>query len=202
MNGSACLAASGSPTRATRCRCCGDWACTSGRTTRLNDFSRHRLAGAELHPNSVQLLADYKAWLARRNLLDYDDLVIRAAQLLELPDVQEAVAGRWDAVLVDECQDLNPVQYAVIKRLAEGHRNLFAVGDDEQSIFSWAGAVPRGPARPDERLRHQVGRSCWRRTGASARGIFETARRLLRAQSHACSRRPCAPPVSRRTAWR
>jgi len=148
-------------------------------TTRLNDFSRHRLAGAELHPNSVQLLADYKAWLARRNLLDYDDLVLRAAELLKLPDVREAVAGRWEAVLVDECQDLNPVQYEVIKAIADGHRNLFAVGDDEQSIFSWTGAVPRVLEKlaGDFDIKSVIVLEENRR---NARGIFETARRLLR----------------------
>ena len=146
---------------------------------RLGDFTRHRLAGAELHPNSVQLLADYKAWLARRKLLDYDDLVIRTAELLELTDVREAVASRWDAILVDECQDLNPVQYAVIQHLAGGHQNLFAVGDDEQSIFSWAGAEPKVLQRmlSDYDIKTPIVLEENRR---SARAIFETARRLLR----------------------
>ena len=85
-----------------------------------------------------------KAWLARRKLLDYDDLVLRAAELLDaFRRYGSAIAARWDAVLVDEMPGPEPGQYAVIKRLAEGHRNLFAVGDDEQSIFSWTGADPR-----------------------------------------------------------
>lgn len=147
--------------------------------SRLGDFTRHRLAGEDLHPNSVQLLADYKAWLTRRKLLDYDDLVIRAAELLQLPDVRVTVAGRWDAILVDECQDLNPVQYAVIQHLAGAHQNLFAVGDDEQSIFSWAGAEPRVLQRlmNDFNIRSAIVLEENRR---SARAIFETARRLLR----------------------
>ena len=148
-------------------------------SSRLTDFSRHRLAGEELHPNSVPILREYQAWLARRNLLDYDDLVIRAAQLLELPDVRATVAGRWDAILVDECQDLNPVQYAVIKALAGGHRNLFAVGDDEQSIFSWTGAQPKVL----EMLVNDFGITSvivLEENRRNARGIFETARRLLR----------------------
>lgn len=146
---------------------------------RLNDFSRHRLAGEELHPNSVQLFADYRAWLTKRKLLDYDDLVLRAAELLQLPDVREEVAGTWDAILVDECQDLNPVQYAVINRLAEVHRNLFAVGDDEQSIFSWAGAEPKvlQSLMNDYRI---TGAIVLEENHRSSRLIFETARRLLR----------------------
>jgi DNA helicase-2/ATP-dependent DNA helicase PcrA len=50
------------------------------------------------------------------------------------------VRARWDYVLVDEFQDLNQRQYEVVKALAWKHRNVFAVGDDEQSIFSWTGA--------------------------------------------------------------
>ena len=50
--------------------------------------------------------------------------------------------ARWDVVLVDEFQDVNPVQYRVIRALAREHKHVFAVGDDEQSIYSWAGADP------------------------------------------------------------
>src|SRR4029077_14965603 len=84
-----------------------------------------------------------------------------------------------DAVLVDECQDLNPVQYEVIKAIADSHRNLFAVGDDEQSIFSWTGAVPRVLEKlaGDFDIKSVIVLEENRR---NARGIFETARRLLR----------------------
>ena len=97
----------------------------------------------------------------------------------EAPRREGAVARRWDAVLVDECQDLNPVQYEVIKAIAEGHRNLFAVGDDEQSIFSWTGAVPRVLEKlaGDFDIKSVIVLEENRR---NARGIFETARRLLR----------------------
>ena len=100
-------------------------------------------------------------------------------QLLRLPDVRAAVAARWDAVLVDECQDLNLKQYEVVKALAGGHRNLFAVGDDEQSIFSWTGAVP-GVLN---NLVNDFGITSiivLEENRRNAREIFETARRLLR----------------------
>ncbi len=147
--------------------------------SRLNDFSRHRMAEEELHPNSIELLRAYRAALAKRKLLDYDDLVLRAAELLAIPEVREAIAARWDCILVDESQDLNPGQYAVINHLAQGHRHLFAVGDDEQSIFSWTGADPRvlQQLMNDYDIRQPIVLVENRR---SARSIFERARRLLK----------------------
>ena len=76
-------------------------------------------------------------------------------------------------MLVDEFQDLNPVQYRVIRALARDHQHVFAVGDDEQSIYSWAGADPRGVHEFVERL------------PASRRG--STSRRTVAARAR-CSR--------------
>src|SRR5439155_789130 len=92
--------------------------------------------------------------------------------------VADAVAARWDYLLVDEFQDLNPAQYDILKRLARPHGNFFAVGDDEQSIFSWAGADPRLLARFREDFAIEkpvvLDRNC-----RCSHQIFETARRLL-----------------------
>ena len=110
----------------------------------LTRFGLHRVRGVTLVPDDLGLFERYRAYLAHRNLLDFDDLVVRAAELLRTYDeVATAVATRWDHLLVDEFQDLNPKQYAVVRRLAQGHQQLFAVGDDEQSVFSWTGAEPR-----------------------------------------------------------
>ena len=106
----------------------------------LTRFSAHRFRGDPLLRNDEKLFAKYEHFLANRRLLDFDLLVIRAAELLEKPDVGALVRSRWDVVLVDEFQDVNPVQYRVIRALAGQHRHVFAVGDDEQSIYSWAGA--------------------------------------------------------------
>ena len=65
----------------------------------------------------------------------------------------QRVRARWDCVLVDEFQDLNPVQYRVIRDAGRDHGHVFAVGDDEQSIYSWAGADPRVFLTFRERLR-------------------------------------------------
>jgi len=145
----------------------------------LGRFGLHRTRGAGLVPDELKLFARYRAFLEHRNLLDFDDLVVRTAELLDQhPEVADRLAGRWDYVLVDEFQDLNPRQYAVVKQLAERHRNLFAVGDDEQSVYSWAGADPRvlRDFANDFGIRRPVMLDENRRT---TRQIFETARRLL-----------------------
>jgi superfamily I DNA/RNA helicase/DNA polymerase III epsilon subunit-like protein len=92
--------------------------------------------------NDLDLFEKYERFLLERKLVDFDTLVVKAAELLERPDDAAVVRSRWDVVLVDEFQDLNPVQYRVIRALAHDHRHVFAVGDDEQSIYSWAGADP------------------------------------------------------------
>lgn len=109
----------------------------------LTRFSGFRFRGDELQHNDRVLYEKYRDFLTKRNLLDFDMLVLKTAELMRIKEVAEEVRGRWDAVLVDEFQDLNPVQYMVIHSLTKGHRNIFAVGDDEQSIYSWAGADPQ-----------------------------------------------------------
>lgn len=108
----------------------------------LTRFSAHRFRREPLLHNDAALFEQYERFLSARRLLDFDLLVIDAARLLEKPDVGALVRTRWDAVLVDEFQDVNPVQYRVIRALAADHKHVFAVGDDEQSIYSWAGADP------------------------------------------------------------
>jgi superfamily I DNA/RNA helicase/DNA polymerase III epsilon subunit-like protein len=104
----------------------------------LSRFSAHRLAGGRMMHDDLLLLAEYEAFLA-----DFDTLVLKTAELLKMTEVAQSVRNSWDAVLVDEFQDLNTAQYSVVRALAVEHRHLFAVGDDEQSIFSWAGADRR-----------------------------------------------------------
>lgn len=107
----------------------------------LTRFSAHRFRGDELMRNDAALFKRYEEFLAARNLVDFDTLVIKAANLVEGP-AGDAIRARWDVVLVDEFQDLNPVQYRVVRALARTHQHVFAVGDDDQSIYSWAGADP------------------------------------------------------------
>ncbi len=146
----------------------------------LTQFGKHRARGADLTPADMGIFIRYRAYLERRNLLDFDDLVVRTAELLDAYEaVADEIAARWDYLLVDEFQDLNPRQYAVVRRLAQSHRNLFVVGDDEQSVYSWTGADPRVLQHfvNDFQIKRIVVLDENRRT---ARQIFESARRLLR----------------------
>jgi superfamily I DNA/RNA helicase len=108
----------------------------------LTRFSAHRFRGDPLMQDDAILFEQYERFLTKRRLVDFDTLVIKAAELLERPDGGAAVRSRWDVVLVDEFQDLNPVQYRVVRALARDHKHVFAVGDGDQSIYSWAGADP------------------------------------------------------------
>ncbi|HEX2218732.1 MAG TPA: UvrD-helicase domain-containing protein, partial [Gemmatimonadales bacterium] len=110
----------------------------------LRSFGRHQLEHVPLLAGDMELFEAYREALRARGLLDYNDLIALAGELLRRhPEQAAAIRGRWDAVLVDEFQDLSLAQYEVITGLAAAHRHCFAVGDDEQSIYSWAGADPR-----------------------------------------------------------
>jgi len=89
----------------------------------------------------ADLFEHYEAALRRCNALDFDDLILRTVHLLERHDaVRGKYASRFRHVLVDEFQDTNPLQLLLVKLLSSGHGNVFAVGDDDQSIYSWRGA--------------------------------------------------------------
>jgi DNA polymerase III epsilon subunit family exonuclease len=146
--------------------------------TMLTLFSRRRLENYPLTGGDERHYTEYRAHLARRNMVDFDDLLWHAADLFRRhPEIADAVAGRWDYVLVDEFQDLNPTQFEILKRLAEPHGNFFAVGDDEQSIFSWTGADPRVLVRFQED--YEAVPIMLDRNRRCSHQIFDTARRLL-----------------------
>ena len=83
----------------------------------------------------------YQKHLRENNALDFDDLLNETRLLLKRnEEAREYLSGRFRYILVDEFQDTNAVQYEIIKMLASTHGNLFAVGDDDQSIYGWRGA--------------------------------------------------------------
>lgn len=83
----------------------------------------------------------YEKKLKQNNVLDFDDLIMKAIQLFqEAPDVLAFYQKKFQYIHVDEYQDTNRAQYTLVKLLAEAHENLCVVGDSDQSIYRWRGA--------------------------------------------------------------
>lgn len=90
----------------------------------------------------------YQELLLTSNGLDFDDLLLWTAYLMEeSPAVREKYARRYEHVLVDEFQDTNLSQYVLLKHMASYHNNIFVVGDVDQSIYRWRGADYRNVLR-------------------------------------------------------
>jgi len=88
-----------------------------------------------------RIYEQYQAKLIENNALDFDDLLLLTLRLLnDVPEVLERYQRRWQYILVDEFQDTNLVQYQLIRLLAIKHKNVFVVGDIDQSIYRWRGA--------------------------------------------------------------
>jgi DNA helicase-2/ATP-dependent DNA helicase PcrA len=91
--------------------------------------------------NFIKEMADeYKAYKRERKLLDYDDLLILWVKMLQHPLVGKSIRDRFDYILVDEHQDSNALQCAIIDGLGP---NVMAVGDPAQSIYAFRGSAPR-----------------------------------------------------------
>lgn len=83
----------------------------------------------------------YQKHLRENNALDFDDLLNETRNLLKTnQEAREYLSSRFRYILVDEFQDTNEVQYEIIRYLSSVHKNLFVVGDDDQSIYGWRGA--------------------------------------------------------------
>ncbi len=103
----------------------------------------------------ARLASTYARRLREAGALDFDDLLLEAVRLFqEAPDVLARYQDRWRYLHVDEYQDTNRPQYLWVRSLAEAHRNLCVVGDDDQSIYGWRGG--EHPQHP--RLRARLAR--------------------------------------------
>jgi DNA helicase-2/ATP-dependent DNA helicase PcrA len=86
---------------------------------------------------------EYQKSLKSYNAVDFDDLIMLVVRLFDQhPAVQERYQQRFRYIMVDEYQDTNAAQFALLKRLAAGWNNFCVVGDDDQSIYGWRGAEP------------------------------------------------------------
>ena len=83
----------------------------------------------------------YQNFLASNNALDFDDLLVKTYELFcEYPDILYRYQTKFQYIHIDEFQDTNHVQYLIAKKLADVHKNIFVVGDEDQCIYSWRGA--------------------------------------------------------------
>lgn len=93
-----------------------------------------------LRPEEKRVCDLYNEYLKKNNMLDFDDLLIFTNKVLEIPEVLAYYQDWYKYILVDEFQDTNVEQYDIIKKLASKYQNVFVVGDDDQSIYSFRGA--------------------------------------------------------------
>ena len=106
-------------------------------------FSNHMLKGKTLPVFSAAIFNDYTRHLHKHNLIDYDQVLLKTLTLLNTnSDILDQYRFLNQAILIDEFQDTDPIQYQIIKLLAEKHGNIFVVADDDQSIYAWRGASP------------------------------------------------------------
>ena len=100
----------------------------------------------------------YDEYLKENNAMDFDDLLMKCYELLsEHEDVREYYANKFRYIHVDEFQDTNAIQFDILKLLASKWKNVFVVGDDDQSIYGWRGADIRnildfGKSFPDAKV--------------------------------------------------
>jgi DNA helicase II / ATP-dependent DNA helicase PcrA len=101
-------------------------------------LSAWKVEGRAPPPEARDALLAYEALLAMRGSLDFDDLVVRAGRLIDDdPEIGERWRRRFTHLLVDEFQDVDASQLHLVRAVAEPERNLFVVGDDDQTIYAW-----------------------------------------------------------------
>lgn len=96
-------------------------------------------------PDAVfrQLYAGYEEKMRRAGLIDFDDMMVLCLELFtERKDILSAWQRRYRYILIDEFQDINRLQYEIVRMLAKPEDNLFIVGDDDQSIYRFRGVKP------------------------------------------------------------
>lgn len=88
-----------------------------------------------------ELARNYQTYKREHSLMDYDDLLINMLAMLErFPELRDRLGDQHRYIMVDEYQDTNKLQHEIVRLLASRHRNVMAVGDDSQSIYSFRGA--------------------------------------------------------------
>jgi len=103
-------------------------------------YKSRRLEGFE-RTDEEKIYKKYQTYLRENQLVDFDDLLLYTLELLEdYPEIRTKYQTYFEHILVDEFQDTDAIQYKVMKILAELHKNVFVVGDPDQSIYAFRGA--------------------------------------------------------------
>lgn len=90
-----------------------------------------------------QIYQSYEGQMRQKRLIDFDDMLVYCYELFtQRKDILAAWQKKFQYILIDEFQDINKIQFDIIKMLAEPENNLFIVGDDDQSIYRFRGAKP------------------------------------------------------------
>ena len=106
--------------------------------------NREPLIEMNFNEGEIQIFSLYHDFQKTNKVWDFEDLVSFSVKLLQNhPDCRKKYRNQFKYVVVDEFQDTNPNQYELIKMLAQEHRNVTVVGDDDQAIYSWRGASIR-----------------------------------------------------------
>jgi len=98
------------------------------------------ISGGYFEDIVAQVWQDYEVALKKENALDFDDLILVSAKLLQKEEIRKVYGERWKYLHIDEYQDTNKVQYQIAEAIAHDHQNICAVGDIDQNIYSWRGA--------------------------------------------------------------
>lgn len=117
-----------------------------------NEISRYKNsiispeeAIAKAEQKNYKLIASiyekYEKFLREKNMVDFDDLLMLSYSILHKhDDLRKEISEKYNYIMVDEYQDTNDLQYRLLTKLCDTHRNLCVVGDDDQSIYGWRGA--------------------------------------------------------------
>ncbi len=161
---------------------------------------------AEKDAQVQRVFEKYEAALERNNAFDFDDLIEKVVMVFKThPEVLLKYQRMFDAVLVDEYQDINPKQYELVSLLAGEHRNLSVVGDDEQTIYSWRYADVRTFLDFDKRwdgAQIHFLEENYRSTGIIIRAAAAVAKNnRFRTPKNLWTRNPDGEPISLFEAW-
>jgi len=116
-------------------------AISTAKNEMTNPDEYSQIASSPYQKNVAKVYKKYEDMRQTAGALDFDDLLLEVVRLFkEAPDVRKKWQANFKHILIDEYQDTNAAQYAIVKSLVNDQRNICVVGDDWQSIYSWRGA--------------------------------------------------------------